>query len=73
MTPSAARIALSSSLVASIAYLSDATLEVEFRRGTVYRYRDVPRAVFDGLLQAESAGQYFQRYVRNCFSFERLA
>jgi hypothetical protein len=68
-----ARVALPSSLVASIAYMDDATLEVEFRRGTVYRYRNVPRAIFDGLIQADSAGQYFRRHIQNRFSSERLA
>jgi len=54
-------------------YLSDATLEIEFCRGTVYRYFEVPRSVFDGLLGADSAGSYFNRYIRNRFPFQQLA
>jgi hypothetical protein len=73
MTLPAERIPLQSSLVASIAYLSDATLEVEFCRGTVYRYFEVPRSVFDGLLRADSAGAYFNRHIRNRFPFQQLA
>ena len=39
-------------------------LEVEFKRGGTYRYLDVPRAVYHGLLTADSKAGYYNRHVR---------
>ena len=39
-------------------------LEVEFKRGGTYRYLDVPRQVYDGLLAADSKAGYYNRHVR---------
>jgi hypothetical protein len=60
-------------MLASIAYLDNAILEVEFCRGTVYRYLNVPRSVFDALLRADSVGRYFNQFVRHHFRSTRVA
>lgn len=39
-------------------------LEVEFANGSVYRYEDVPAALFLGLLEAPSIGAYFHRAIK---------
>ena len=39
-------------------------LEVEFVHGSAYRYFDVPRSVYEGLLAADSRGAYFDENVR---------
>lgn len=61
-----------SSLLSSIEYLSDRTLELTFRSGVTYRYAAVPEAVVDGFIAAESKGAYFNRHVRNRFHYQRL-
>ena len=61
-----------SSLLSSIEYLSDRTLELTFRSGVTYRYTAVPEAVVDGFIAAESKGAYFNRHVRNRFHYQRL-
>jgi hypothetical protein len=61
------RIPVDSSWIASVTYASDATLTVRLRRGTVYRYFTVPRAVFEGFLTAPSKGAYFTRRIRDTF------
>jgi hypothetical protein len=66
-------IPVQSSLLASIAYSANATLELEFRSGALYRYFTVPHAVFLGLIAAESKGAYFNRNIRNRFPYYRLA
>ncbi len=48
------------------------TLEVEFTSGGVYEYYDVPPEVYDGLLRAESYGQYFQANIRDTYPYRRL-
>jgi lysyl-tRNA synthetase class 2 len=46
------------------------TLDVKFRTGKVYRYFDVPAAVFDELLAAPSAGRYFNTKIRERYRAE---
>jgi hypothetical protein len=67
------RICVVSSMLASVAYSTDATLDLEFRSGATYRYFDVPQTVFQGLIAAESKGAYFNRNLRNRFPYQRLA
>src|SRR6266705_1515946 len=49
-------IPVDSSWIGSVTYAADATLTVRFRRGTVYRYFTVPRAIFEAFLTAASKG-----------------
>ena len=60
-------ISVDSSWIASVTYASDATLTVRFRRGTVYRYFTVPRAIVEAFLAAPSKGAYFTHRIRNAF------
>ena len=41
------------------------TLEIEFRNHRLYRYLDVPPAVWQGWRAAQSAGAYFTANIRN--------
>ncbi len=47
-------------------------LEVEFQSGVIYQYLDVPPAIYTGLLDAESKGQYFNSEVRDTYEFVRM-
>ncbi|HCW91821.1 MAG TPA: KTSC domain-containing protein [Marinobacter sp.] len=47
-------------------------LDIEFGSGGVYRYSDVPDSAFNGLLSASSKGGYFNEYIRDRFSYEKL-
>jgi len=67
------RMSVVSSMLASVAYSIDATLDLKFRSGATYRYFAVPEAVFQGLIAAESKGAYFNRNLRNRFPYQRLA
>jgi hypothetical protein len=40
-------------------------LTVAFKSGAVHQYADVPKAVYEGMLRAESKGHYFAEVVRN--------
>ena len=40
-------------------------LTVSFQNGRAWRYRRVPAYVYEGLLTAESAGEYFNRWIRD--------
>ncbi|MBW6525987.1 KTSC domain-containing protein [Sphingomonas sp. RHCKR7] len=57
-----------SSLIEHLAYDDEArTLHVTFRAGRRYRYSEVPRATYDALVAAPSAGRYFNAEVRDRF------
>ena len=74
MSPSESlRTTVESSVLSSIGYSLDTTLDLEFRSGAIYRYFAVPSAVFQGLIAAESKGIYFNRSIRNRFPCQRLA
>ena len=67
------RVAVRSRSLANMAYDHDqAILQIEFRGGTVYPYFRVPRQTYQDLLQADSKGTYFNRYVRSAFRYARL-
>jgi lysyl-tRNA synthetase class 2 len=65
---------LASSAVVSAGY-DPATqqLEIEFRGGRVYRYRDVPRGVYDFLVRASSKGGYVNRMIEGRYSYEEIS
>jgi len=48
-------------------------LEVIFNTGGIYLYRDVPPDVYEGLLSADSKGEYFHEVVRDRFPHWTLA
>lgn len=48
------------------------TLEIEFHRGGVYQYYDVPSEVYQELLRAPSLGKYFYARIRNTYRYKRV-
>jgi hypothetical protein len=62
-----------SSDLASVGYdARQRILEIEFRSGGIYRYLEVPAAIHDQLLAAESKGRFFAAHIRDQFRCERL-
>ena len=65
-------IALRSTTLASAAYdQQQFLLQLEFRNGSIYQYFQVPARIYQGLLTAESKGQYFNRWIRDQFPCSR--
>jgi hypothetical protein len=59
------RRAVRSSVLVSVGYDEEtAVLEITFVDGGVYRYFEVPSAVYDGLMSASSHGKYFDANVK---------
>lgn len=62
------RIAVSSRLIAEIAYDPDLKhLDVTFQDGVVRQLADVPTETVSGLLTATSPGNYYMTYIRKVF------
>ena len=67
------RVTVNSSSLASIGHSADDNiLIVEFKNGSIYRYLEVPAHAYDDLVNAESKGAHFNRFVRSRFAFERV-
>lgn len=59
---------LSSSNLRRCAYDMDTgTLKIQFNSGKVYTYEEVPVSVYNGLLEASSAGQYFNSNIKGVY------
>jgi hypothetical protein len=59
---------LSSSVIERILYDEEAhDLSIWFRETGRYIYSDVPRAIYEGLCRAPSAGRYFNACIKRRF------
>jgi KTSC domain len=54
--------------LAAVGYDAEAReLELEFRSGRVYRYRDVPASVYEWLMRAPNKGAYIARHITGLY------
>ncbi len=60
-----------SSTINSIAY-EGTELFVKFTSGSTYKYKDVPKELFESLKTAESKGRFFATNIKNNFEYERM-
>jgi KTSC domain len=66
------RVQLDSAAIAAVTYDERRhALEVEFQDGDIYRYAHVPEFVYEALLNAESAGAFWNR-MKNNYEFRRV-
>jgi KTSC domain len=66
------RVTLDSAAIEAVSYdETKRTLDVEFREGHSYRYRHVPEFVYHALLNADSAGAFWNA-VKDQFEYEKL-
>jgi len=66
------RVRLGSAAIAAVKYYEQKRmLDVEFRGGSIYRYRHVPQFVYRELLKAESAGKFWNA-IKDQFEYEKL-
>lgn len=64
---------LKSTNIASAGYDAEKKhLDIEFVKGGLYRYFNVPEDKFRNMLKAESAGKFFAAEIKNVYSSERI-
>ena len=63
---------VTSSNIEQIGHEND-TLYIRFRSGGVYSYSDCAYTFFDALKKAESAGQFFHRWIKKKFRYMKLS
>jgi hypothetical protein len=62
-----------SSAIAGVGYSKRLhILEIEFNNGAVYRYFDVPRAVYRNLMRAESKTRYYLQNIKGQYRSVRI-
>ena len=67
------RIALDSTNIVSAGFdLESGTLEIEFHSGGVYQYFDVPEALYDELVGADSPDGFLHDRIRGAFRYARV-
>lgn len=68
------RIKVESNYLRSVGYDSlNQVLEIEFQRGEVYQYLDVPITVYTDLMNAPSHGKYFNTNIKEVYAYRRLS
>ena len=66
------RVPLDSAHLASAGYHDPSrTLEIEFNKGGIYQYFDVPPPVYEQLTQADSSDLFFLEEIRGVFRYAR--
>ena len=66
------RLKIKSSTIKYLEYYPElGLLEVEFVRGAIYTYFDVPNEVFSELIQAKSVGSYFNKNISKKYAFDK--
>lgn len=67
------RTPVESSSLASAGYdARTSILEVEFHNGTVYRYFEVPKRVFNALMNAPSKGSFFNFRIKGVYRYKKV-
>ena len=62
-----------SSFIVSIGYdITRKMMFVEFKSGSIFAYKRIPKAIHNGLIAASSKGNFFNNNVRNVYKGVRL-
>jgi len=63
-----------SSVIDHFSYNPEAkALNITFVSGMVYQYEGVPQNIFERFKTARSKGKYFNYYIKEHYSFKKLA
>ena len=63
------RVLLNSTNLSEVAYHNQSRImEITFNSGHIYRYTAVPEMVFQDLINAPSAGRFYNQFIRGRFS-----
>jgi len=67
------RVRLDNFPIVSAGYDPEAeVLEIEFRRGALYQYFEVPQGVYDWLMRVPNKGEYLENMIKDVYRFENV-
>lgn len=62
-----------SSMIQAFGYDEDTeTLLAIFNSGKTYQYSEVPKEVYEGLLEADSKGSYMRSFIIDCYPYVKV-
>jgi hypothetical protein len=61
-----------SSNVTAVSYTDIGALVVQFKNGSEYLYKDVPKEVYEEMCKTESAGKYLNTAIKGKYEFEKV-
>jgi hypothetical protein len=65
---------IKSSMMTAVDYHYDSCeLDITFVSGKTYRYSRVPPEIYDGLLDADSKGEFFNERIKDKFGYREVA
>jgi len=66
-------VMVNSSNIRNVEYDEDKKiLKVKFLNGGEYKYSEVPKDVYEDLLNADSKGSFFYRNIRGTYSYSKV-
>ena len=67
-------VPVESTQLSAVAYNPDTReMRIQFAKGQIYSYSNVPSDIYDSLLNAPSVGQYFNTNVKFSFNYVKLS
>lgn len=61
-----------SSNIRKVGY-DEGNLIVEYLSGTKYRYKKVPREVYEAMLESDSKGRFMNNSIKGKFEYEKIS
>ena len=63
-----------SSMIHAVGYDDDGNeLEVVFNNGGIYRYKNVEKEEYEGLMDADSKGQYMRAHIIDMYPYYKMS
>ena len=60
-----------SSNIESVGYENE-NLYIQYQSGTIYKYKNVPKVIYESLIDSDSKGRFMNSEIKNKYLFERL-
>lgn len=62
-----------STVIAKMEYEeAEKSLRITFTTGLVYLYKDVPLSIYNAFRSSSAKGIYFNNYIKNKYTFEKV-
>lgn len=60
-----------SSNIDSVGYENE-NLYIQYQSGIIYKYKNVPKVIYESLMDSDSKGRFMNSEIKNKYLFERL-
>lgn len=62
-----------SSQISYVGYENDTKeLFITFKNGSTFKYEDVPKVIYNNLMDSDSKGRYLNMYVKNIYTSTKI-